>query len=97
MSNDQAMPLARWMVLLLRFVGTFNILAGLCMIAFYHEGYRMLGVPKPSLVLPIQVVGILVGLFGVGYHLVASHPVENRNLLMLGFWSKALSSMAARS
>jgi len=80
---------------LLRFAGTFNLLAGASMITLYHEGYRLLGVPKPELVLPVQVMGILVGLFGVGYHLVASNPVENRNILLLGFWSKALSAAAA--
>ena len=40
-------------------------------------------------------MGILVGLFGVGYLLVAANPVENHNILLLGFWSKALSSLAA--
>ena len=36
-----------------------------------------------------------MALFGVGYHLVASSPIENRNILVLGFWSKAISSAAA--
>jgi hypothetical protein len=40
-------------------------------------------------------MGILVGLFGVGYHLVASNPVENRNILLLGWWSKALATIVA--
>lgn len=71
------------------------MLAGMSMITLYHEGYKMLGVQKPALILPVQVMGILVGLFGVGYLLVAANPVENRNVLMLGFWSKALSSLAA--
>lgn len=88
-------PLRPWMRYLLRFAGCFNLLAGLAMICLYHEGYKLLGIPKPQLILPVQVMGILVGLFGVGYHLVASSPVENRNLLLLGFWSKALSSVAA--
>jgi len=83
------------MTILLRFAGCFNLLAGLCMICFIHEGYKLLGVPKPELKLPVQVMGILVALFGVGYHLVASRPVENRNILVLGFWSKAISSIAA--
>ena len=39
------------------------------------------------------LVGILVGLFGVGYWLVASNPVENRNVLWLGFLSRALGSL----
>lgn len=85
-------PLRPWMKYLLRFAGCFNLLAGLSMVCFYHEGYKMLGVPKPELILPVQVMGILVALFGVGYHMVASNPVENRNVLLLGFLSKAISS-----
>jgi hypothetical protein len=88
-------PLLPWMTFLLRFAGTFNLLAGAGMICLYHEGFRWLGVSKPELILPVQVMGVLVALFGVGYHLVASNPVENRNLLMLGFWSKAISSALA--
>ena len=86
------MPLKPWMTWLLWFVGGYNLLAGLSMICFYHEGYRLLGLTKPDLVLPLQLVGILVGLFGVGYWLVAANPVENRNVLLLGFLSKGLGS-----
>jgi uncharacterized membrane protein len=90
-------PLLPWMKYLLRFAGVFNLLAGLAMICLYHEGFKLLWpwVQKPDLALPVQVMGILVALFGVGYLLVAANPVENRNILMLGFWSKALSSFAA--
>lgn len=77
----------------LRVAGTFNILAGLSMVALYHEGYKLLGLTKPDLVMPVQLVGILVALFGVGYHLVAQAPLANRNVLVLGFWSKALGSL----
>src|SRR6185295_4121942 len=83
-------PIKRWMRRLLRFAGTYNIVAGLSMILLYHEGYKLLGLEKPAVVMQIQLVGILVALFGVGYHWVASAPVENRNILVLGFWSKAL-------
>ena len=88
-------PLRPWMRLLLRFAGWFNLVAGTSMICFYHEGYGYLGIKKPELILPVQVMGILVALFGVGYHLVASSPIENRNILMLGFLSKAISSAFA--
>ena len=88
-------PLQPWMKLLLRFAGCFNLAAGVGMMTLYHEGHRMLGVQPPDLNLPVQVMGILVALFGVGYLLVAANPVENRNLLVLGFWSKALSSIVA--
>jgi CDP-diglyceride synthetase len=85
-------PLAKWMKFLLRFVAVFNVLAGLFMLIGYHETYKIIGMDKPKISFPIQLVGILVGLFGVGYYLVAKNPVENRNLLMLGFWSKFLGS-----
>ncbi|OYV86440.1 MAG: hypothetical protein B7Z73_11740 [Planctomycetia bacterium 21-64-5] len=80
------------MTRLLWFVGGYNLLAGVGMFCFYHEGFKLLGVEKPQLNLPIQLVGMLVGLFGVGYWMVASNPVENRNILLLGFWSKAMGS-----
>lgn len=88
-------PLQPWMKLVLRFAGWFNLTAGASMICLYHEGYELLGVPKPELILPVQVMGILVALFGVGYHLVASEPIESRNILLLGFLSKAISSVFA--
>lgn len=86
-------PLLPWMRRLLQFVACYNGLAGIAMFCFYHEGYKALGVEKPSLNLPIQLVGILVALFGVGYWMAASNPVENRNVLLLGIWSKLLGSV----
>ncbi len=91
--TDAAQPLTPWMTRLLWFVGGYNLLAGVGMLCLYHEGYKLLGVPKPDFNLPIQLVGVLVGLFGVGYWMVAANPVENRNLLLLGFWSKFLGSL----
>lgn len=93
MTVPAAPRVSPWMTRLLWFVGGYNLLAGLGMLCFYHEGYKLLGVEKPQLNLPIQLVGVLVGLFGLGYWMVASHPHENRNILVLGFWSKALGSV----
>ncbi len=81
------------MTLVLRFAGYWNLLAGLSMTLFYHEGFKALGAVKPSPPLSIQVLGVLVALFGWGYHMVAADPVRNRNLLVLGFWSKAAATI----
>lgn len=85
-------PLDPWMTRLLWFVGGYNLLAGLGMFTLYHEGLRWLGIPKPEFLLPVQLVGIMVGLFGAGYWMVARNPMENRNVLLLGFLSKALGA-----
>lgn len=88
-------PLNSWMYLLLKFAGGYNILAGVSMILFYHEGFELLGISKPEFSMPIQLVGLLVGIFGVGYLMVERAPVENRNILLLGFLSKLLGPLLA--
>jgi hypothetical protein len=85
-------PLAPWMKRLLWFVGGYNLLAGLGMLVFVHEGYKLIGLVKPDLVMPVQLVGILVALFGIGYWMVAADPLLNRNVLLLGLLSKALGA-----
>src|SRR5262245_5760035 len=90
--DPDSRPLTTWMKFVLRFVALFKMGAGLFMLIGYHETYRIIGMPKPEISFPIQLVGILVGLFGVGYYLVARNPIENRNVLALGFWSKFLGS-----
>ncbi len=94
MSID-ATALPRWMHFVLRLAGWYNIAAGLAMMIFYHEGYRLLGIAKPELTLPIQLVGMLVAMFGIAYLTVDRNPLENRNLLRMGFWSKTLGPILA--
>ncbi len=86
-------PLKPWMRNLLRFAGCYNLLVGINLTVFYHEMFKTFGLPKPNLIMYVQLVGILVALFGAGYLMVASRPLENRNLLLLGFLSKLLGSM----
>ncbi len=89
-------PLVKvWMIRVLQVAGWYNILAGLAMMTLYHEGFKMLGIAKPELNLPIQLVGLLVGIFGIGYLMVAGKPVQNRNILLLGFLSKLLGPALA--
>jgi small multidrug resistance pump len=87
------MPLKAWMFYLLVFAGCYNLLVALTLVVFYHEALKTLKLPKPELMLFVQLVGVLVGLFGVGYLIVARRPVENRNVLLLGFLSKALGTI----
>jgi small multidrug resistance pump len=88
-------PLAPWMRYLLWFAGCYNLLVGLNLVVFYHEAFKTLKLfgEKPELMLFVQLVGVLVGLFGVGYIIVARNPVENRNVLLLGLLSKGLGSV----
>jgi hypothetical protein len=86
-------PLKPWMFYLLTFAGCYNLLAALNLTVFYHEVFKTLELPKPELMLFVQLSGILIGLFGVGYLFVARNPAQNRSLLLLGFLSKAIGSL----
>ena len=80
---------------LLRFAGGYNIVAGLSMMIFYHEGFKAIGVTISEFNLPIQLVGMLVAVFGVGYLIVDRRPLDNHNILALGFFTKLLGPLMA--
>lgn len=93
--NNVPTPLLPWMHGVLKFAGGYNIVAGLSMVLFYHEGFKSLGLEKPNFNLPIQLVGVLVAIFGIGYLIVDRSPARNRNVLLLGLLSKILGPLLA--
>jgi hypothetical protein len=86
-------PLKPWMRKLLIFAGGYNLLVGLNLCVFYHEMFKFFALPKPSLIMYVQLVGVLVALFGIGYWRVAARPIQNRDLLLLGFLSKLFGTL----
>jgi len=91
----QPSKLNPWMHWLLKIAGGYNMVAGLSMILFYHEGFKSLGINKPDMNLPIQLVGMMVLLFGIGYLMVDRNPGANRNVLLLGLLSKFIGPLLA--
>lgn len=92
---EEQRTFSRALIAILKFGAVYNILAGLSMMILYHEGFKLLGVEKPEFNLPIQLVGLLVAIFGIGYWMVARDPVENRNVLLLGLLSKFFGPLLA--
>ena len=82
---------------LLRFAGTYNVLLGLNMVLLPSRSFAPLGLPEPELLLFVQLVGLMVGVFGIGYLMVASHPLEHRGVLLLGLIGKALVAVLGLS
>ena len=94
-TSGQPKPISGWLIGVLKIAAVYNIVAGLSMMIFYHEGFKALGIAKTDFNLPIQLVGCLVAIFGIGYWIVAKNPIENRNVLLLGFLSKLLGPLLA--
>ncbi len=92
-SGTESQPV--WWRPVLMFAAAYNMLAGFAMLIFYHEGFAGLGLEKTSFNLPIQLVGMCVALFGIGYWIVSRNPAENRNVLLLGMLSKLIGPLLA--
>lgn len=88
--RDRDSGLPNWMHTILRTAGIYNIVAGVAMMTLYHEGFKFLSLERTDFMMPIQLVGVLVAVFGVGYLMVDRNPHENQNVLYLGFLSKAI-------
>lgn len=94
-SVDTVSAHPRWWKVILSIAAAYNVLAGFAMMVFYHEGFAGLGLEKTSFSLPIQLVGMCVALYGVGYWITSRDPVENRNVLLLGMLSKLIGPLMA--
>ncbi|MCC7084828.1 MAG: PQQ-dependent sugar dehydrogenase [Pirellulales bacterium] len=82
-----------WLKLVLATLGTLNVVIGVGMIGFYHEGCKLLHVPKPHPLWILQLAGAVTLLLGIGYWLVSRHPYRFRRVLPLGFGIHVAASL----
>lgn len=82
-----------WTIAVLRVAAVWNLLAGFSMMVLYSEGFAALGLQKTAFNLPIQLTGMAVAIFGIGYWLVSLNPIENRNVLLMGLLSKIIGPL----
>src|SRR5262245_52602234 len=87
------MHLRPWLKFALATLGTINVLVGTTMIGFYHEGCKLLHVPKPHPLWVLQLFGALTLLLGVGYWLVSRNPNRFRPILAAGFTIQFAASL----
>src|SRR5262249_5367167 len=74
-----------WMSMALRLIGAVTVLSGLAMVGLYHECFRLVGMVKPLHVWPLQALGSVNILIGVGYFLAARNLRRSRWFLTLAF------------
>lgn len=68
----------------------YNFLAGLPSLLAPLRSMSSIGVlsPDPQLILPIQIMGLLICVFGVGYAMVAQGMQGARQIVILGILGK---------
>lgn len=88
MKNNNTTTHPRWMSLILKFAGVYNIIWGISVIFFPDLFFNLTGMEIPRYPMIWQCVGMIVGVYGVGYWVAARDPLRHWPITLVGFLGK---------
>lgn len=77
-----------WMKLVLIAAGTYNILWGIFTIIFPNIYFSFSGMPPSNYPELWQCVGMIVGVYGIGYIIAAFNPMKHWPIILVGLLGK---------
>lgn len=77
-----------WMFITLILAGFYNLLWGFWVIAFPELSFTLLGATPPTPIEIWQCVGMIVGVYGIGYIIAATNPYKHWPIILVGFLGK---------
>ena len=78
----------KWMRRTLWLAGWYNVLWGAWAILFPAAWFDWSGMPRPNHPWLWQCIGMIVGVYGVGYWLAATDPLRHWPVVFVGFLGK---------
>ena len=92
-------PTTRWPSVILVVAGFYNLAWAAWMIASPRDSFFWAGLEDPAKPLNYpqlwQGLGLLVGVFGLGYLFAASNPVRHGGIVLVGLVSKVFGGLAS--
>jgi peroxiredoxin len=85
-NDDNAAP--RWMTRWLRAAAVYNIVWGLLTVLYPNWLFDLTGLAEPTYPFIWQCVGMIVGVYGVGYWFAANDPFRHWPIVLVGFLGK---------
>lgn len=82
-----------WMRNTLYAAAVYNLVWGGFVVLFPLTMFRWLGMPAPNYVEIWQCVGMIVGVYGVGYGLAARDPLRHWPIVLVGFLGKVFGPL----
>jgi small multidrug resistance pump len=79
---------ARWMSIVLVAAGVYNLAWGAAVILFPGAIFRITGAEAPNYPSIWQCVGMMVGVFGIGYLIAARDPLRHWPIVLVGLLGK---------
>lgn len=87
-------PAPRWMRAILLAAGAYNVVWGAFVVLFPTAMFRWLEMPLPNYPQLWQCIGMIVGVYGIGYAIAAFDPFGTGPSCWLGSWEKSLARWA---
>lgn len=78
----------RWAVPVLLLAGLYNILWGAWVVLFPMHFFDLTSAPRPNYPQFWQCIGMIVGVYGVGYLAAATDPLRHWPVVLVGFMGK---------
>ena len=91
--TERSCQLPLWMIPLLRLAGIYNILFGIWAVGWPGEWFRILGMEQPSYPFLWQGIGMIVGVYGIGYVCASAAPLKHWPIILVGFLGKLLGPL----
>ena len=76
------------MQIILRLAALYNLLWGLVAVLFPIQCFKFFGMEPPLYPQLWQCIGMIVGVYGVGYWLAADNPMVHWPIVLVGFLGK---------
>jgi len=83
----------RWMRNVLLAAGLYNVLWGAWAVLFPSAIFSWLDMPQPNYPQFWQCIGMIVGVYGVGYGIAAFDPVRHWPIVLVGFLGKVFGPL----
>lgn len=77
-----------WMKWSLISAGTYNLIFGVFVVLFPSLFFDWLGMDQPKYIELWQCIGMIVGVYGVGYLIAAFDPARHWPIVLVGFLGK---------
>ncbi|WP_202907507.1 hypothetical protein [Mariniblastus fucicola] len=85
-TTDQTSP--KWMKWMLIAAGIYNLAFGVFAILFPSAMFRLIEMQQPKYLELWQCIGMIVGVYGVGYIIAAFDPVRHWPIVLVGLLGK---------
>jgi peroxiredoxin len=85
---DSHPPTPLWMRRVLLAAALYNVLWGAFVVLFPAAQFQWLGLPQPNYPQLWQCIGMIVGVYGLGYGIAAFNPARHWPIVLVGFLGK---------